>query len=330
MRLERFVAASLNTAAQSSSGVSDVPPDLRLAQTLIANGEVRVNSEEVRTTGFMVFMGDGVVCDRVEIRGARVPISQSHRMFVLHKPAGVLGVLDRQARMAERAPTNIADLVPDRWWSNDLGMFGRLDKQTTGLCILGRREAAGIGSLLLHPAHHVHKAYRVHLAHNNPLCDGGGDGLRPDAGRVLSEGVALADGTQCEPAVLQVLPGAGPCDCAERLRAFHARRTSPPGDEGCTAYTEVRLTIREGKFHQVKRMLAAVGGHGVHRLHRESFGALSLERMALEVGSVRPMTGEELRAVQTMLPRSRMCPEREHSSRWRGAGRTAHSGLADG
>ena len=59
---------------------------------------------------------------------------------------------------------------------------------------------------------------------------------------------------------------------------------------------------------------------GVHRLHRESFGSLSLDSMQLPEGSMRPMTDAECAQVQAMLPPSRTCPEREHSSRWLGAG----------
>jgi len=78
----------------------------------------------------------------------------------------------------------------------------------------------------------------------------------------------------------------------------------------------VRVTITEGKFHQVKRMLARVGGDGVHRLHRETFGALSLDRMELPVGAMRPMRDEEYRMVQEMLPASRMCPTHPRSDNY--------------
>mmetsp|Transcript_4650 Transcript_4650/g.17491 ORF Transcript_4650/g.17491 Transcript_4650/m.17491 type:complete len:354 (+) Transcript_4650:152-1213(+) len=346
MRLEHFVVCSLNTIAQHGAASlpdSEPPPNKCLAQKLIAAGDVVVNGDVVREPGWQVFLGNGVVCDRVEIRGEAVPVAQAHRLFVLHKPAGVLGVLDRQTRTCfcpGDEAAHLADLVPDQYWSNDLSMYGRLDKPTTGLCILGRRECAGIGSLLLHPSHHVHKDYLVDLAHNNPLCNGGGDGLSANACFRIEGGVNLADGTACEPATLQVLPALGRCTCAERLGAFQllsvieqaahtlaargsAAEQSRPGprlEDSCPAYTPVRLTIREGKFHQVKRMLAQVGGYGVHRLHRESFGALSLESMDLPVGAMRPMTEAEYMLVQTMLPPSRMCPEREHSGRWRGGG----------
>lgn len=351
MRLERFVVHSVHTSAQaqsaSSKTASEPLPNKGLARELLLAGEVLVNGQVVKEPGWQVFLGNGVVCDQVRIRGEMSSIPQVHRLFVLHKPAGMTGELKREERthFCGSEAVSLADLVPEQWWSQDLCMFGRLDKPTTGLCILGRRECAGVGSLLLHPQHHVTKSYLVHLAHNNPLSHGGGDGLVPDACQRFAEGILLSDGSRCEPASLQVLLTLGSCTCARRLVAFRQRAplvgsvpsetpetaelahgtagegaasiTDSHSDEsGCAAYTTVRVKIREGKFHQIKRMLATVGGYGVHRLHRESFGALSLECMGLPEGAMRPMTNEEYALVQDMLP-SRMCPERERSNRWR-------------
>ncbi|SQB28940.1 16S rRNA pseudouridylate synthase A [Citrobacter koseri] len=56
--------------------------------------------------------------------------------------------------------------------------------------------------------------------------------------------------------------------------------------------TQVRLTISEGRYHQVKRMFAAVGNHVVE-LHRERIGAIVLDD-DLEPGEYRPLTEEEI------------------------------------
>lgn len=60
-----------------------------------------------------------------------------------------------------------------------------------------------------------------------------------------------------------------------------------------------RLTITEGKFHQVKRMFAA-RGKPVLRLHRESVGGMSLDP-ALECGKFRPLTAEEEGALYALV-----------------------------
>ena len=369
MRLERFVAAHLNTQRDASKP----PPNKGRARALIAAGAVRVNGREVIVPGFQVFLGNGVVCDQVEVEGTVVKVATADRLFVLHKPAGILGILNRQARNGGTGAANVSDLVPDRLWSNDLAMLGRLDKPTTGLCVLARQETLGVGALLLHPDHHVRKSYLVHLAHNTPMRFGGGHGLVPSASRQFEDGVLLVDGTRCKPGTLTILPEPlGCCVCADRLAAYQASRpcdpsgheppapniiaasggdgrsfdpgggldpssdaaSAPPGgddrehadhrglpvlhtvDGGCAAYTTVRVTITEGKYHQVKRMLAMVGGDGVHRLHRETFGTLSLDRMDLPLGEMRPMRDEEYRMVHAMLPACRTCPVRPRSDNY--------------
>jgi 23S rRNA pseudouridine2605 synthase len=59
----------------------------------------------------------------------------------------------------------------------------------------------------------------------------------------------------------------------------------------------VQLTIHEGKKHQVKRMLKAIG-HEVVRLHRDSFGPLELT--GLMPGEWRPLTAEERSAIEAL------------------------------
>lgn len=56
--------------------------------------------------------------------------------------------------------------------------------------------------------------------------------------------------------------------------------------------TEVRLTISEGRYHQVKRMFAAVGNHVVG-LHRERIGDILLDE-SLAPGEYRPLTEAEI------------------------------------
>nr|WP_101759214.1 16S rRNA pseudouridine(516) synthase RsuA [Oceanicoccus sp. KOV_DT_Chl] len=56
-----------------------------------------------------------------------------------------------------------------------------------------------------------------------------------------------------------------------------------------------RLTISEGKYHQVKRMFAAIGNH-VERLHRERIGAILLDQ-ALSEGEYRALTVEEVASI---------------------------------
>lgn len=109
---------------------------------------------------------------------------------------------------------------------------------------------------LLSPRHHVEKEYLAWVE---------GTGTEEDC-RAFAEGILLEDGTQCLPGKLEVL-GEGLC----------------------------KVTIKEGKFHQVKRMLAS-RGLPVQKLKRISMGPLRLDEQ-LEEGDVRPLTGTEIEAL---------------------------------
>lgn len=109
---------------------------------------------------------------------------------------------------------------------------------------------------VISPKKHVPKVYRAAV-------DGTLDG---DDVAAFARGLVLADGTQCLPAKLTLpAPGVG------------------------------RVTVYEGKYHQVKRMFAA-RGKPVRALYRESVGALPLDP-ALKPGEVRELTPAELEAV---------------------------------
>ena len=131
---------------------------------------------------------------------------------------------------------------------------GRLDKDTTGLLLL--TTDGELNHRLLSPGRHVDKLYRATV-----------EGRLTEADRErFAVGLTLEDFTAL-PAELRI------------LRA--AEDTS-----------EAEVVLREGKFHQVKRMFAAVG-HEVITLHRCSFGPLQLDP-SLYPGSWRELTAEEL------------------------------------
>lgn len=131
--------------------------------------------------------------------------------------------------------------------------IGRLDADTTGLLLFSTD--GNLGNELLHPSRHVPKTYLAHV--KGCLTDAEADALR--------SGVKLDDGPT-QPAEVSFARG---------------RRD------------RVRITIREGRYHQVKRMLEVVG-HPVVRLHRESFGPLRL-------GDLKPGEWRELSADEVAL-----------------------------
>ena len=141
----------------------------------------------------------------------------------------------------------------------DLFPVGRLDIDTEGLLLT--TNDGELAPQLLSPKKHVDKVYFARVA----------GALPEDAAQRMAEGMTLRDGTPVLPAELAI--------------------DGTDGDE-----TLVRLTIREGKFHQVKRMFEALGCR-VTYLKRLSMGPLALDP-ELPCGAARPLTEQEIQAVK--------------------------------
>ena len=141
----------------------------------------------------------------------------------------------------------------------DLFPVGRLDIDTEGLLLI--TNDGELAHQLLSPKKHVDKVYFARVA----------GALPEDAAQRMAEGMTLRDGTPVLPAELAI--------------------DGTDGDE-----TLVRLTIREGKFHQVKRMFEALGCR-VTYLKRLSMGPLALDP-ELPCGAARPLTEQEIQAVK--------------------------------
>ena len=149
-------------------------------------------------------------------------------------------------------PTVLDSLAPaDR--HQGLYPIGRLDRDTEGLVLL--TDNGPLGFRMLHPQQHVEKIYEVTV--NGQLAD--------DAPVFFEQGVAFLDGTTCQPARLEIM-SAG----SQESRA--------------------RITIAEGKFHQVKKMFLAYGVKVIH-LKRIAFGGFELGDLAS--GAYRRLTPAE-------------------------------------
>ena len=140
----------------------------------------------------------------------------------------------------------------------DLSPVGRLDKDTEGLLLI--TNDGDLNHRLLAPKSHVPKTYYVELR----------DVFTSEQAQKLEECVDIGEKKPCQPAEVEI-----------------------PGDFGQKA---ILLTIHEGKFHQVKRMLQAVGNE-VTYLKRMKFGSLRLDE-TLAPGEYRPLTEAEIAALQ--------------------------------
>ena len=156
----------------------------------------------------------------------------------------------------DRRQRTVLDLLPEHLRRRGLFPVGRLDKDTVGLLLL--TDDGPLAHELLSPKKHVDKVYYAR-------CRGT---VREGAAEEFARGIHLPDGLLCLPAELTVLS-------YDRIQ-----------DE-----SEIRLRIREGKFHQVKRMMEAVGCP-VFFLKRLSMGPLVLDEN-LKPGEYRPLTDTE-------------------------------------
>lgn len=139
----------------------------------------------------------------------------------------------------------------------DLHFAGRLDVDTTGLLLI--TDDGQWSHRITSPKHKCEKTYRVWLD----------DAIQPDYAQKLAEGIELRNEREpTKPAVMEIV------------------------DE---SQNELLLTITEGKYHQVKRMFAALGNK-VERLHRERIGKIVLDE-SLDLGEYRYLTQEEVESI---------------------------------
>lgn len=163
----------------------------------------------------------------------------------LDPPPGILLALHKPAGFTCSAKDRgrlVYDLLPPRFAlrSPVLSTVGRLDRETSGLLLM--TDDGRLLHRIISPKAGLPKVYEATLA----------EPLRGDEGAIFASGTLMLESeiTPLLPAALEVV--------------------SP---------TQARLTLHEGRYHQVRRMFAAVGNH-VAALHRSRVGGLGLDGLA--------------------------------------------------
>jgi 16S rRNA pseudouridine516 synthase len=159
----------------------------------------------------------------------------------LDPPTGLLLMLHKPTGVtcSSKDPGRVVfDLFPPRYRQRSpaLSTVGRLDRATSGLLLL--TDDGQLLHRIIAPKSKLPKVYRATLA----------DDLRGDEAATFANGTLLLEGEKT-PLLTAELEMLGPRDA--------------------------RLTLHEGRYHQVRRMFAAVGNH-VAALHRERIGGLAL------------------------------------------------------
>jgi 16S rRNA pseudouridine516 synthase len=219
-------------------------------------------------------VGGMVAAGRVTLNGAEIE-QADERIVVTHDlpsrmqvdgkpvdpPPGLLLMLHKPIGVTcshKEAGPLVYSLLPERWRRRDpaISTVGRLDKDTSGLLLM--TDDGALLHRIISPRSHVSKRYHVSLARP----------MRGDEAEVFASGTLVLEGEDKPllPVQMEVL--------------------SPT-----TSY----LTLTEGRYHQVRRMFAAVGNH-VEQLHRDRIGGLELPD-DLAAGQYRLLGASELALV---------------------------------
>ena len=192
--------------------------------------------------------------DKVMLLGQEIGAAPEFVYYILHKPAGYISATE------DVREKTVLELIPDK--RKGLFPVGRLDKDTEGLLLI--TDDGVLAHNLLSPRKHVDKVYYALV-----------DGAVADADvEAMEKGVDIGEEKVTLPAKLEILS---------------VKRISQEPEKW---QSEIHLTICEGKFHQVKRMMEAVGKKVVY-LKRIAMGPLTLPETLLK-GECRPLTEEEL------------------------------------
>ena len=317
MRLDKFLA-DMGVGSRS---------DLKKA---IRKSLVTVNGAVEKDPGAQVSAEDRICFEGAEIRYAE------QQYYMLHKPAGVLSAsedrrqttvvdLIRDAASTDASAANasaadhhaataaesaaggyadgrIARSTEDTLVRKDLFPVGRLDKDTEGLLII--TNDGPLAHQLLVPKHHIDKTYYAIVTGT----------ITEDDQCAFTRGIRYDEKLTALPATLRVLStGKTVAELRRELgftatseRLLRTRLAGPafigaeePADiTDDTLVSEVEITIQEGKFHQIKKMVKALpGGKEILYLRRITMGALRLDP-TLAPGEFRKLRQEEIKILK--------------------------------
>lgn len=243
--------------------MSKGPATLRLDRLLSNLGYgSRREVQDLIEAGYVILDGEAVIDadERIAVT-PDLPARMTVEDEPLDPPPGLVLMMNKPLGVTcshkEQGPL-VYSLLPERWRARNpaISTVGRLDKETSGLLLL--TDDGGLLHRIISPKANVSKRYDVTL--DRPL--------RGDEGALFASGTLMLD-DEDKP----LLPAQ--FEAVSDKQAF--------------------VTITEGRYHQVRRMFAAVGNH-VTALKRDRVGALALPD-DLEPGQVRIIGEAELAQV---------------------------------
>ena len=238
---------------------------------MIRAGRITVNDEEVKRPEQKVDPDS----DIVSVDGNLVIYSQ-YEYFMLNKPAGYVSATKDDEHMT------VLELISEKS-RNDLFPVGRLDIDTEGLLLI--TNDGELSHKLLSPKSHVDKTYFL-------LTKGR---VTEDDVDLLEKGIDIGDEKPTLPANVSDISVVKWDD----IKSYHDNILSAKEfdtEDKTGEFSSLYLTIHEGRYHQVKRMMAKVGKPVLY-LKRVSMGTLKLDEK-LSVGDYRKLTEKEIEDIK--------------------------------
>lgn len=198
---------------------------------------------------------------RVEVDGKQIGYC-TYEYYMLNKPAGVISATE------DKNERTVLDLITAKV-RKDLFPVGRLDKDTEGLLII--TNDGELSHKLLSPKKHVNKTYYVETDVH----------IDEKMAEILENGVDIGEAMLTMRADVKIVNQESYDDLSVKKKNI--------------SY----ITVREGRFHQVKRMYKAVGATVIY-LKRISMGSLKLDE-SLKPGDYRPLTDKEIQLLKSVV-----------------------------
>ena len=212
-----------------------------------------VNGTRITDPAFPVLpAADTITCNGIQL------VLRTHCYLMLHKPAGVVTSTN------DPLHRTVMELLPEPFSRMELFPIGRLDIDTEGLLII--TNDGELTHRITAPKSHCVKTYYVKTVQPFTASEFTAWQNR------CNKGLQLANGFTCMPAQLTLTDNASGADSAGE-------------------YTSLFIHIYEGKYHQVKKMIKALGNE-VAYLKRIAMGGVQLDP-CLPCGSCRELTAAE-------------------------------------
>ena len=195
--------------------------------------------------------------DQVVMNGQEIHAAPEYVYYLFNKPAGCVSATE------DSRDKTVLDYIEEKDRRKGLFPVGRLDKDTEGFLLI--TDDGPLAHELLSPKKHVDKTYYAKVSGK----------VTEEDRQAFAEGLDIGDDKPTLPAELTIL------ETTEKEPGIFESR--------------IRITICEGRFHQIKRMFEKVGKTVVY-LKRLSMGSLELDP-ALPKGSARLLTQKEKAAL---------------------------------